>query len=711
MKKLGWIIGIIVFALLIRFIFIFKNPMLWWDSTVYIGMAKYIFSLGQIGLWEYFRPLLWPAILGFGWKLGANTILFGKIMQILFSLAIIFFTFEIAKKIFNIKIAVFSSLLLAVSPIFFQFTNVLYNEIPAIFFGIMSVYLFILFREKGNNILLILSGIFAACAFLTRFPTGLIFGSIFILLLIEFFINLKKKIEWKKITIFTLSFIIITLPYFIFNYIFYNGDFLYPIKGAMQVINEILVTAPEFNTKWYYYFITLPANSFIVVFSIIGLITIIYLLAKKFRTDNKFLLLLLLALPFAYYQTVTFKDLRYVISYLPFLYIISIYGLYRIAKIRTIIPKLLIILILIIAFIASLNACYEIVKYLPEQQEELTDYYNYFNDTHYGDTVLSTTPHILPNSDIKLIPLYAAGARTMDADLEKALSKHIPAYIVFSEKDVPCSDNLCYNKRARTLELIKQKFEQVYYKEYDSNEYYIFKTGLKKSNETQLVLFRMDDVGEPRNFEAMEKINNIFIEHAVPLNWLVIPMRFKNNLTQEQQDYLIDIHTSGWVYIIQHGYWHETELENTEFKGLDYNTQYIQIKEGKQIVEDYFNQEITSFAPPYNSADQNTITALKKLGFENYLTAHWDQIEIQGINRYNSDMAFITDWTPPYPIRSFEELKSDFDSLSNQNIVIIEFHPHRFYKEEDFKTLNQFIEYVKSKDTRFIHLFDIENDS
>ena len=259
------------------------------------------------------------------------------------------------------------------------------------------------------------------------------------------------------------------------------------------------------------------------------------------------------------------------------------------------------------------------------------------------------------------------------------------------------------------MELIKQKYEQVYYKNYSNNEYYIFRTGLEKINSSQLVVFRMDDVGEPRNFEAYEKINSIFIEQTVPVNWLVIPMRFENNLTQQQKDYLVETYDSGWVYVIQHGYWHETELNNTEFKGLSYDIQYSQIKKGKQILEKNFIQEINVFAPLYNSADQNTIKALKKLGFNSYLTAHWDTIEIQGLKRYNSDMQFITDWTPPYPIRSFEELKSDFDSLSNQSLVIIEFHPHRFYDEKDFNTLSQFIEYLKSKNIRFIHLYENES--
>ena len=39
-----------------------------WDESVYMGMGKYIYSNGQIGLWEDIRPIVLPLILGLFWK-------------------------------------------------------------------------------------------------------------------------------------------------------------------------------------------------------------------------------------------------------------------------------------------------------------------------------------------------------------------------------------------------------------------------------------------------------------------------------------------------------------------------------------------------------------------------------------------------------------------------------------------------------------------
>lgn len=488
-KKWGYIIGILLFAFLIRLIFLFKNPALWWDTTVYIGIAKYIFSLGKIGLWEYFRPLLWPVILGIGWKLKADTLLFGRIMEILFTLAIIFFTFEITRKLFSTKIAIFSSLFLAVDPLIFSFAHILNNEIPSLFFGLFALYLFILYRENKSKSFLIISAVLAGASFLIRFPSGLFFGAMFVFLLAEMIINHCKKnyTNYKDFLIFTLSFIISIIPFFVFNYFFYNGDFLYPIKGASKIIKEITITAPELNLKWYYYFTMLFKNSFIFIFAAIGIAILIYYIFKKFKfnkkpilLENKLLLIILFALFFIYYQCVSFKDLRYAISYIPILYVFSIYGLHKLAKIKTIVPKIIIIIIILTSFTFSINASYKFVKYLPETPSELMPYYTYFSShAYYQTTVISTTPILISYSDIDLIPFYTAGARKFDTDLEHHLNTQKPEYVVFSTSDIPCSDNLCFEKRTKAFNMIKKRFEQVFYLNYNDNEYFIFRTGLR----------------------------------------------------------------------------------------------------------------------------------------------------------------------------------------------------------------------------------------
>jgi len=82
---------------------------IWWDSSVYVGMGKYIYSSGEVGSWESSRPLVWPLILGFFWEIGLDPVLFGKLLVIVFSLGVLLLTYLIALHIFNRKVAIISS--------------------------------------------------------------------------------------------------------------------------------------------------------------------------------------------------------------------------------------------------------------------------------------------------------------------------------------------------------------------------------------------------------------------------------------------------------------------------------------------------------------------------------------------------------------------------------------------------------------------------
>src|SRR3989344_1748702 len=93
----GLVIVIILF-LILNFAFIsFDNA--GWDSAVYVGMGKYLFSHGQAGLWEPIRPLTLPIILGFFWKIGLNPLISGEIFILLFSTYCWDFIFILRRKI------------------------------------------------------------------------------------------------------------------------------------------------------------------------------------------------------------------------------------------------------------------------------------------------------------------------------------------------------------------------------------------------------------------------------------------------------------------------------------------------------------------------------------------------------------------------------------------------------------------------------------
>ena len=110
------------------------HTILWWDEAVYMGMGKYLFSSGNIGFWEIVRPIGLPLILGLIWKSGLNYLFFSEFMVILFSIGNIILTYMIGKKAVNKKVGFIASLMLAITSVFFLYTNYILTEIPSTFF-------------------------------------------------------------------------------------------------------------------------------------------------------------------------------------------------------------------------------------------------------------------------------------------------------------------------------------------------------------------------------------------------------------------------------------------------------------------------------------------------------------------------------------------------------------------------------------------------
>jgi len=85
------IIIILIFAFLSS-ISLFNYRLIWWDEAVYIGIGKYLYSNGTIGLFEQIRPLLLPVLLGAFWYIGLDPLISGRIMILLVSLFTIYLT-------------------------------------------------------------------------------------------------------------------------------------------------------------------------------------------------------------------------------------------------------------------------------------------------------------------------------------------------------------------------------------------------------------------------------------------------------------------------------------------------------------------------------------------------------------------------------------------------------------------------------------------
>lgn len=185
-------IGVFVIATVSFFVlslYLFHPADLWWDSSVYVAMGKYIFSFGKAGIWEASRPLVWAAILGFYWMIGLDPVLFGTVTNILFNVGCIILTYLIGRKLFDDKIGFVSALLLTFSPTFFRFTTILYTEISSLFFVLLGFYLFLLKKYTW-------SGFVLGIAIMSRFFFWFFAAAI---LIFQFVKAVKKKAEKKSL--------------------------------------------------------------------------------------------------------------------------------------------------------------------------------------------------------------------------------------------------------------------------------------------------------------------------------------------------------------------------------------------------------------------------------------------------------------------------------------------------------------------------------
>ncbi len=147
-------------------------------------------------------------------------------------------------------------------------------------------------------------------------------------------------------------------------------------------------------------------------------------------------------------------------------------------------------------------------------------------------------------------------------------------------------------------------------------------------------IFRLDDISWDMNYENFKRIKQLFTDYGIKPIIGVIPKNEDPKLKKQsngkgitQNDFWEEIRILqkqfGWS-IALHGYNHvytttEGGILNTnkrsEFAGVNYETQYKKIKEGKKILEKE-GLTIDSFMAPAHSFDNNTIKALKNNGID-----------------------------------------------------------------------------------------------
>lgn len=470
---------ILALSALFRIIFFNHFNRIWWDSGVYVGIAKYLFSAGELGIFEQIRPFLFPFLTGIFWKIGISPVFMGKIIVLIAGLFCILLTYKIAEQIFDKRIALMSAFFMSIAPTFAFFGFKPLTDVLSLCFGLAAIYFFVKKRHA-------LTGLFCALAFLTRLTLGLFFGIILMIAFtsILFYLIKKKKRkaikEIKNILIVIVLFVIFTAPYFIFSYI-RTGSFLEFMHSASAIIRHVGLSIHE---PWHYYFRIVLFENFFVLFSIIGAIVLVASIFKFIKTMkhryfsvniNYLLLLLLVFLPFLYHSYLARKEPRYIIIFLPFLLILTSKGLMESyhffkgkGKSAANSAKAVFYLLLILLFIVSmiqLFVRYEI-PHSNEQMAELETYYSYFQDSN--QTILSSGPELL---------FYVDKAQVIYFIRDEMYDNYSEFNdIALNTCELYCapSDEVCRNNQERFIIDLKENRNQEFYAKVGFCEYYIF---------------------------------------------------------------------------------------------------------------------------------------------------------------------------------------------------------------------------------------------
>jgi len=446
---------VLLVGLLIRII-AFQHHSAWWDSAVYIGMGKYLFSAGASGFFEASRPVVWPLVLGIGWFFKVDSIIWGRIIQTAVSLGIIYLTYLIGREAFNKSTALIASLFVALSPLLIFHNTILLTGLPSTLLGMVSVYSFI--RKRY-----LVAGLFAGLGFMTRFLQLGIF--IVLVLMIIFYMRKKHlKASFASSIQIGIGFLIPVVPYLIFNIFRYRNP-LYPF---------FLQKFMTMYTGWMYYegagyyLVNLLKENFLILFGLFGIVYIIGIIFSSIskpkplsKIHASVTVLSVFIIFFMFFNSLAHKETRFMVAFFPYLYIITGYGMFVIfdylyKKMNKAVVSMLLIVLLIVWAVQAFPGFF-----VKKQIGGRDIFQEYLTESGIENGIWVSSPIQLVYSDKKADALIYYP--TLDLEKMNKLRGNVKNanIILLDTCDVPCPPTVdnCEAEKQSLIEHFKKEME------------------------------------------------------------------------------------------------------------------------------------------------------------------------------------------------------------------------------------------------------------
>lgn len=461
LKSWPWLfIVLFALALIIRLLYYFKAPVIWWDEAIYVGMAKNLFSNGILGYWENFRPPLLPILLGLGWFAGLPMLFWANIIQLLATLGSIFLVYVLGEKMYKYAGAIAAAFLVAM-PVFLDFGDKILTSIPATTLSLLAIYF--VYKRKWY-----LAGLFLGLALLMRYVFGVVTLAVALAVVLVWLLEQHKfktstlEEYIKRIGFLILGFATTVVPYLIKNVLMFK-DALYPFKEGSRVFSDY--------NNWLYdlgnmhYIQQLFIQNYLLVFFIVGLL--VFVLLKKWKEPAWNTLLLSAALLIVYFFTVVHKESRFMIPVWILLSIfagVGIVWIIDLAKKYSIWLSRLAIVLFTLAFLLAISHGLRTeppsLFYEAPMQEGKSNFYHYFeNATMQDDYFIASSPLFTIYTDK---PYTVLRSWELSGEVYRRYIDKID-YIAIDQCDHPCEpDSACEIWRNEFLEAITSQHQVVF---------------------------------------------------------------------------------------------------------------------------------------------------------------------------------------------------------------------------------------------------------
>ncbi|MDO8460310.1 MAG: glycosyltransferase family 39 protein [Nanoarchaeota archaeon] len=325
------LIAILILAFAIRMYYFptIKGQPLWWDEAEYMATAKH-WAFGVIYNLNGQRPPLFQALAALAFKLGLQEAAMRILLVIIPSVILSFTIYLLGKEMFDKKIALIAAFLSSISWTFVFWSLRLQPDFFSMIFQVLAVFFMWKYWKEENKkmILPALSGLCVALGVYFK-VSALLVPMIFIV-----FIFLKERLSAffnKANYVFSISFLISMVPYFIWSYFTFHD--VLALRGGYTPDR----TALEFAIGWYnfrfYYFLT---EGVVFILFLIGLILALKFLfysdlllkEKKHWLNADIFCVLSLAFVSAFYIFyIRNTDDRWVFLWMPFIFLLAGKGL------------------------------------------------------------------------------------------------------------------------------------------------------------------------------------------------------------------------------------------------------------------------------------------------------------------------------------------------------------------------------------------------